>query len=60
MNEDYELYTVEEVAKILKVTEGTLRNYLFSGKLKSVKILGNVRIERAELDRLVEEGKIKK
>ena len=46
-----ELYTVKEVAEKLKVSEGTVRNYLSSGKVKYVKILGNTRITQDELER---------
>ena len=32
-----EMYTIKEVAEILKVTEGTVRNYLSDGKIKHIK-----------------------
>lgn len=43
------LYTVQEVAEILKIAEGTLRNYLSAGKIAHVKVLGNTRITESEL-----------
>ena len=46
-----EMYTVKEVAEILKISEGTVRNYLSSGKVKYVKFLGNVRITKEELEK---------
>ena len=48
-----EMYTVQEVAERLKVSEGTVRNYLSEGKIKYVKILGNTRIKKEELDKLI-------
>jgi len=48
-----EMYTVQEVAEIMKVSEGTIRNYLTDGKIKYVKILGNTRITKEELDKLI-------
>lgn len=46
-----EMYTVKEVAEKLKISEGTMRNYLSSGKIKYVKFLGNVRITKEELEK---------
>mgnify|MGYP001336611191 CR=1 FL=1 len=46
-----EMYTVKEVAEKLKISEGTIRNYLSSGKIKYVKFLGNVRITKEELEK---------
>lgn len=46
-----EMYTVKEIAALLKISEGTVRNYLSSGKLKYVKFLGNVRITKEELEK---------
>ena len=45
------LYTVKEVAEILKVKEGTMRNYLSTGKIDFIKVLGNTRITREELEK---------
>ena len=51
--EDIRIYTVREVAKILKITEGTMRNYLSQGKINYIKVLGNTRITQKELERLI-------
>jgi len=48
-----EMYTVQEIAEKLKVSEGTVRNYLSEGKIKYVKVLGNTRITKEELDKLI-------
>lgn len=46
-----EMYTVKEVAELLKISEGTVRNYMSSGKVKYVKFLGNARITKEELEK---------
>ena len=53
------MYSVKEVAEILGVTEGTVRNYLTKGKIKHVKVLGNTRIRESELKGLIKEVKDK-
>ena len=47
------IYTVREAAKILKITEGTMRNYLSQGKIEYIKVFGNTRITQKELERLI-------
>ena len=51
--ENIRIYTVREAAKILKITEGTMRNYLSQGKIEYIKVLGNTRITQKELERLI-------
>jgi len=46
------LLTVRQVAFILKVHPLTIRRYITSGKLKAIKVGGNVRIDEAELQNL--------
>jgi len=46
------LKTIKETAKYFNVTEMTIRRWIESGKLKSIKIVGVVRIEEAEIERL--------
>ena len=48
----HEFYTVQEVAKILKVSEKTVYRLIKDGKLKAVKI-GQWRIKKEDLDKLV-------
>ena len=52
--ENIRIYTVREAAKILKITEGTMRNYLSQGKIEYIKVLGNTRITQKELERLID------
>lgn len=47
------MYSVKEVAEILGVTEGTVRNYLTKGQIKYVKVVGNTRIKESELRNLI-------
>lgn len=44
--------TIKETAKYFNVTEMTIRRWIDSGKLKAVKIVGTVRIEESEIERL--------
>lgn len=54
--DDFKLYTVEEIAGILKVTERTLYNYIKSGVLKAVKIGKYWRIKHADLHNFLDKG----
>jgi excisionase family DNA binding protein len=49
MDEDV-LYSASQVALILKVHQLTVRRYIKEGKLKAVKVGGNIRIPRSSLD----------
>lgn len=48
-----ELYTVKEVANILKIKETTVRTQINNGKIKANKTIGGWRITETELQRLV-------
>jgi len=54
--DDFKLYTVEEIAGILKVTERTLYNYIKSGLLKAIKIGKYWRIKHADLQNFIDKG----
>lgn len=45
-------YSMEEVAKMLKVDKQTVRNWIKSGKLKCVKLEQTIRIHKDELEKL--------
>jgi excisionase family DNA binding protein len=48
------LYTVKEVANILRITEGTVRNWIRLGDIQAIKISGIlIRIPEEELERLL-------
>lgn len=47
---DETLYSVKQVAILLKVHPLTIRRYIKDGKLKAVKIAGNIRIPQSYLD----------
>lgn len=53
-----QFYTVKEVAQLLKMTDGTIRNWISNGKIKAVKIGGDnkqsqTRIAESELKKLL-------
>ena len=53
-----ELLTPREVCAILKVSRNTYQNYVNNKVFVQTKIGGRVYVQRAEIDRLIEEGKI--
>ena len=54
MDEIENLFTIEEVADILRVHTRTVTRYIESGRLKASK-LGVWRIKRSDLDKFLEE-----
>lgn len=44
------IYTVEQTAHILKVHPLSIRRYIKSGRLKALRIGGNIRIPQSEID----------
>ena len=44
------LYTVKQVAIILKVHPLTIRRYIKDSKLKAIKAAGNIRVSKAAID----------
>jgi excisionase family DNA binding protein len=57
--ETLKLYTVEEVAQILKVTERTLYNYIKGGYLKAIKIGKHWRVKHSDLQDFLQKGIVK-
>jgi len=51
-----ELYSVNEIAKALRLNELTIRRYLKSKKLMGFKVGRFWRIEKEELDRFISES----
>lgn len=49
------LFTLNEVATILKVTYRTVLKYIKTGKLKARRVGGSLRVLRADLDDFLEE-----
>lgn len=47
-------YSIDEVARLLSVSESTVKRMLAAGTLKAVKVGGHRRIPRSELYRLLE------
>lgn len=51
------LYTIEEVAKILRVSEATVRRLIKSGQLEAIQVGSQYRISQEELDKFLSRGK---
>ena len=47
------IYTVEEVAKLLKVSEATIRAWIQYKKIEFIKVGKSVRIKQSEVERLL-------
>lgn len=56
MTEDLLLYTIAEVARVLKVTERTVYNYVKSGSLIAAKIGKHWRIKAADLKKFIDDA----
>lgn len=54
MAESLKLYTIAEVAEILKVTERTVYNYVKSGSIPAAKIGKHWRIKEADLKAFID------
>lgn len=50
---EMKLYTVTEVAEILKVSTRTVWNYIKDNKIETIKFNGNVRIPEAKLNEFI-------
>jgi len=50
------LYTIEEVAQILKVTQRTVYNFIKNGDLKAVKVGKYWRVKHVDLEAFLAEG----
>lgn len=50
------LYSMDEVAEILSVSTSAVRSWVYSGKIESVKIMGNRRIKETSLLKLINES----
>ena len=61
MGKEVKLYTVSEVANILKRHKGTVYLYIKRGELGAVRIGGrDIRIPEKDLEKFIEKGRIKK
>lgn len=54
--ENLTLYTVDEVAEILKVTKRTLYNFIKQGDIKAIKIGKYWRIRYIDLEKFINNG----
>ena len=53
--EDEKFYTIKEVAELLKVSDGGVRKWLKTGKLKGIKLGRIWRIKKSDLEEFVNE-----
>ena len=53
--EDEKFYTIKEVAELLKVSDGGVRKWLKTDKLKGIKLGRIWRIRESDLDRFLRE-----
>jgi len=53
---DFKLYTIDEIADILKVTQRTIYKYIKSGSLKAIKIGKYWRVKHSDLEMFLETG----
>jgi excisionase family DNA binding protein len=51
------LFDVKQAAECLHVSHYTVRSWIKTGKLRATKLGSLVRIQRSELQRLIDEGK---
>lgn len=54
------LMTLEEVAGVLRLAPKTIRNRVYRGTMSAVQVGGSIRFERAEIQRIIEEGRTQK
>ena len=53
--EDERFYTIKEVAELLKVSDGGVRKWLKTGKLKGIKLGRIWRIKKSDLEEFINE-----
>ncbi len=51
--DDFKLYTIDEIAKVLKVTKRTIYNYIRSGAIKAIKIGKYWRVKHEDLEQFL-------
>lgn len=56
MSKDIEIYTLEEIEKLLQVTRRTLYNWITDGKLKAFKVGKQWRVTRDALEEFTHTG----
>jgi excisionase family DNA binding protein len=53
---DFKLYTIDEIASIIKVTQRTIYNYIKSGQLKAIKLGKYWRVKHQDLEEFLTYG----
>lgn len=57
MSEEMKLYTLQEVADILKVTRQTIYNYVTAKRLKATKLAKEYRVTEKDLQDFIKNGR---
>lgn len=57
ISEDFKLYTLQEVANILRVSRQTIYNYVTAGRLKATKYGKEYRVTEETLQDFIKNGK---
>ena len=52
-------YTVQQTAEKLNMVEGTIRNWIYSGKLKAVRIGGAIRVPEEAIQEVIKPIEVK-
>lgn len=47
------VYTIDEAAKILKVSTATIRRMIEDGEIRAIRVRGQLRIPKEEIDRIL-------
>lgn len=55
---DEQFLTVAEIARILKLNQQTVRNWIDQGELPAVRVGRRVRIRRSDFEQLMERGRV--
>ena len=56
---DDEFLTVADIARILKLNQQTVRNWIDQGYLPALRVGRRVRVRRTDLDRLLEKSSVR-
>ena len=47
------IMTIDEGARVLRVKNGTIRNWLSQGRLKKIKLCGKTYLDRLEIEEII-------
>lgn len=50
---DFRIYTLDDVASILKIDRETVKNYIRKGLIKKIDKMGSTRVTHTELEKFI-------